>query len=124
MTTEFLRLSGESARRSDVRCEIVALGGKAGYERIEGLKWPLSNVTLGFSAENQEWFNKRWSHMRKIAEAGWRVNCSYEPALGPIDFGDALPLLSQVIFGGHSGPNAKPCNVQWARDTNRTMPRS
>jgi protein gp37 len=79
--------------------------------------WPLPNVTLGFSAENQEWFDKRWPHMREVALAGWKVNCSYEPALGPIDFGDALPLLSQVIFGGHSGPNAKPCDVQWARDT-------
>lgn len=112
-----LRLEGESARRSDIRCEITALGGRPGYERVGGLKWPLPNVTLGFSAENQEWFDKRWPHMRKVAEAGWKVNCSYEPALGPIDFGDALPLLSQVIFGGHSGPNAKPCDIQWARNT-------
>lgn len=87
----------------------VFLAGRSGGQ--------LSNVTLGFSAENQEWFDKRWPHMRKVAEAGWKVNCSYEPALGPINFGDALPLLSQVIFGGHSGPNAKPCDVQWARDT-------
>src|SRR5678815_260030 len=48
---------------------------------------PLPNVQLGFSAEDQPNFDKRWESMRKLAAAGWFVWCSYEPALGPLDVG-------------------------------------
>lgn len=59
---------------------------------------------------------------------------SVEPMLGPINFAAhfrasaqwrTLPNgdktgpwygLNQLIFGGESGPGARPCNVEWIRD--------
>jgi protein gp37 len=39
---------------------------------------------LGFSAENQEWFDKRWADMRPLAAAGWPVFVSVAPMLGSV----------------------------------------
>jgi protein gp37 len=91
--------------------------------------WPLKNVWLGFSAENQETFNARYRPMAKLADAGWTTFCSAEPLLGPIDmtssespkylgsFVNALESreasLSWVIVGGESGHNARSCRVEW-----------
>jgi protein gp37 len=55
----------------------------------------------------------------------WRVEClrsipavvrflSYEPALGPLDDLD-LQGIDWLIFGGESGPNFRPANLDWAR---------
>lgn len=87
---------------------------------------PLPNVWLGFSAENQEYFDARWEHMRKLAAAGWNVWCSAEPLLGPIDLkldhrdselsDERRHGLSWVVVGGESGHGARPFNIQWARD--------
>lgn len=49
-------------------------------ERQYGEVW--GNLWLGFSAENQEWFDKRWPIIRDTP-AVVRF-CSYEPALGPL----------------------------------------
>src|SRR5262249_58310217 len=38
--------------------------------------WP------GFSAENQEWFDRRWADMRTLAEARWFCFVSIPPMLG------------------------------------------
>ncbi len=82
-------------------------------------RWPLPlrNVYLGFSAEDQECFDARWSHMRKLAAAGWNVWCSAEPLLSGINMEAALrDGLSWVVVGGESGHGARPFNIQWARD--------
>jgi protein gp37 len=39
---------------------------------------------LGFSAERQKEFDERWTHIRKLAEAGWIVFVSVAPMLGPV----------------------------------------
>lgn len=108
-------------------------------------QWPLPNVHLGFSAENQEYFDARWAHMHQLAAAGWKVWCSAEPLLGPIDMSypqsmypkgppvccSGLPNecgcmglpteppvaseLCQVVVGGESGHGTRPCNVEWVR---------
>jgi protein gp37 len=143
---ESIRLDGDVARRSDIRCEIVKRGGREGYEHIEGLQWPLKNVHLGVSVEDQNTADERipWL-LRAPGAVRW---VSYEPALGPVDFeatpaGDILSLcegcgdtgndgtgaangcelceglgrLNWIVVGGESGPGARPFNVQWARDT-------
>lgn len=46
---------------------------------------PRHHCHLGFSAEDQQRFDERWSHMRKLAAAGWKVWCSAEPLLSAID---------------------------------------
>jgi protein gp37 len=60
---------------------------------------------LGFSAENQTWFDRRWRYMALMAEMGWFVWVSCAPLLGPIRLpDDALELLRWVIVGGEEGP--------------------
>src|SRR5262249_44408439 len=41
---------------------------------------PLTNVQIGFSAEDQDNFNRRWELLRHLAEAGrWFIWASIEP---------------------------------------------
>ena len=89
-------------------------------ERLGGLKWPLPNVYLGVSTENQKYADERIPPLLDTPAAIRFV--SYEPALGPIDIKEILLGMTSchrpdwLIFGGESGPNARPCNIQWARD--------
>jgi protein gp37 len=93
-------------------------------------RWPLPNVQLGFSAEDQPNFDARSQHMRKLATAGWFVWWSYEPALGPVNSRDALWVgpeggwehsytrrnwLRWAVAGSESGQGARPCDEQWIR---------
>lgn len=83
-----------------------------------GRHWPLSNVWNGTSAENQETFDERWPHLKKVPTAvRW---LSLEPVLGPIILPpDALWAnggVQFVVVGGESGPGARPINPKWVRD--------
>lgn len=79
----------------------------------------LSNHYFGFTAENQEWLDKRVIRMSKWPSwAKWWLSC--EPLLGPMDFIDVLdnsnasdPKLSWVVVGCESGPNRRPCRIEW-----------
>jgi protein gp37 len=62
---------------------------------------------LGFSAETQGDFDKRWPPMRRLAEQGWKVFVSLAPLIGPIRLpDDSLTLLKWVIVSGEEGPHA------------------
>ena len=82
--------------------------------------WPLSNVWLGTSVENQK--NEWRIPILLQTQAAIRF-ISFEPLLGPIDFSahsgihcpDALGLIDWCIVGGESGPRARPMNPDWAR---------
>jgi protein gp37 len=87
-------------------------------EDFVSLQWPLPNVWLGFSAEDQETFDRRWRYMKPLAEAGWTVFASLEPLLGSIILPDdflAFGARVQVIVGGESGPDARPMHPDWVR---------
>jgi protein gp37 len=87
--------------------------------------WPLPNVWLGVSAEDQRRADQRIPDLLATPAAIRFV--SAEPLLGPIDFGrmqDGLPdnawltwldTLDWIIVGGESGPNARPMHPDWAR---------
>ncbi|KKN81348.1 hypothetical protein LCGC14_0319610 [marine sediment metagenome] len=81
-------------------------------------RWPLPNVWLGTSIEDQATADKRINYLRKCpAEIRF---VSYEPALGPIDFEEHVVNkrpLDWIIVGGESGPGARPFDVNWARKT-------
>lgn len=106
----------------------------------KGWRWPLQNVWLGVSAENQETADERIPILLRVPAAIRWV--SYEPALGRIDFdrecvvprdgervvvrwlggsyAGALPRargLDWIVVGGESGGGARPFDVNWARDT-------
>ena len=72
--------------------------------------WP-ANARPGFTAENQEWYDKRAPAAQAIA-APWFV--SYEPALGPVDF-RGFGRVSWLIVGGESGGGARPMPEAWVR---------
>lgn len=81
--------------------------------------WPLPNVWLGVTAENQRWADERIPILLDTPAAVRFV--SYEPALGPLNLwlqtaNDEGWLLDWVIAGGESGANARPFDPQWARD--------
>jgi protein gp37 len=80
--------------------------------------WPLPNVWLGVSAEDQKWWDVRVPALLETPAAVRFV--SAEPLLGPIDMrldrehGDSAP--DWLIIGGESGPGARPMDVEWVRD--------
>jgi protein gp37 len=88
--------------------------------RLDRMPWPLSNVQLGFSAEDQTRFDERWKMARELDIQRWFVWASLEPLLGPIDASSALGTLgshlSWAVAGGESGPRARPLEVNWIRD--------
>lgn len=95
--------------------------------------WPLPNVWLGVSVENQETADARIPLLLQTPAAKRFV--SYEPALGPVDFRrylkDTKPIksiedipsifdvriLDWLIVGGESGPGARPMRIEWIEST-------
>ncbi|MGH9022584.1 MAG: DUF5131 family protein, partial [Acidimicrobiia bacterium] len=82
-------------------------------------RWPLPNVWLGGSVENQEALDAR---AVDILETKTAVRfLSAEPLLGPIDLAattcwdDPSAGFNWVIVGGESGPGARPMDLSWAR---------
>lgn len=100
--------------------------------RIFGYHWAMPDfIHLGVSVENQATADARIPDLLDTPAAKRFV--SYEPALGPVDFqnlhgvgfdalyGACTPRrrINQIIVGGESGPDARPFDVRWARDTIR-----
>ena len=78
-------------------------------------EWP-ENVLPGFTAENQEWFDRRAVSAVDFAHTfGVRWFVSYEPALGPVDFMPGMPGIAWLIVGGESGAGARPMPEAWVR---------
>lgn len=73
-------------------------------------RWPLPNVWLGVSAEDQTRYDERVPDL--LATPAAVHFFSFEPLLGPIR---ADYLGEWSIVGGESGPGARPMNVEWAR---------
>ena len=99
-------------------------------EAGNGLKfqnWPLHNVWLGVSAENQKYLDERLEYLLQCKAATRFLSC--EPLLGeieipfigtaPKDWGygyvNIAHLLGWVIVGGESGPGARLMEAKWAR---------
>jgi len=76
-------------------------------------EWPLPNVWLGVSAENQKWADIRIPALLDTPAAVRFV--SAEPLLGLLNLTPWLPRLSWIIAGGESGSGARPMDENWAR---------
>ena len=78
--------------------------------------WPLKNVWLGVSAENQATYNQRVPLLSNIVEK--TVNfISMEPLLELVDVPAVdLSRIDWIIAGGESGPGARPVKTQWFRE--------
>ena len=102
-------------RRSIVKTEIKEHDDGA-YSKLTGPAWPLPNVWLGASVEDQARADERIPNLLRCPAAVRFLSC--EPLLGELDIGRWLcdnVYLNWVIVGGESGPNARPCDVAWIR---------
>jgi len=87
------------------------------------LHWPLPNVWLGVSVENQRWADIRVPALLETPAAVRFLSC--EPLLGPVTLADHWvcadpyrrdePSIGWVIVGGESGPRARAMHPDWAR---------
>lgn len=86
---------------------------------LDGLSvpWPLPNVWLGVSVENQRFANERIPVL--LQTPAEKRFISAEPLLEAIDLRYPSLVsgreLDWVIVGGESGPGARPFNLAWAR---------
>lgn len=87
------------------------------------IQWPLPNVWLGTSVENQNAADQRITHLLECPAAARFLSC--EPLLGTVDIAsgagvtywdDATAGIHWVIVGGELGPKARVCSVAWIRD--------
>lgn len=99
------------------------------FEGVSLVPFPLPNVWLGVSAEDQKTADERIPLLLQTPAAVRFV--SAEPLLEAVDltsqfgmlmsdedgeYGPVLsPGLSWVITGGESGPGARPCDIAWIR---------
>lgn len=160
---EYLSAPGAARRIYELACDLTLefelLGGFCNFVLIApgidarqapaGTKiyldvWPLPNVWLGVSVEDQQTADARIPDLLATPAAVRFV--SYEPALGPVDFrrwllpearvhmhgepspetaealkalvkaaGRKLGCLDWIIAGGESGPHARPAHPDWFR---------
>jgi protein gp37 len=82
--------------------------------------WPLPNVWLGISVEDQRWARIRIPKLIETTASIRFLSC--EPLLGPVDLMDvpsagsgSPPEYSWVIVGGESGPGARSIDPGWVR---------
>lgn len=79
-------------------------------------RFPLPNVWLGVSVEDQKRADERRHSMAELAAEGWTTWVSYEPALGPVEW-RGWDFLNWLVSGGESGPDARPSHPDWHRTT-------
>ena len=86
--------------------------------------WPLPNVWIGVTVEDQQRADLRVPALLGTPAARRFLSC--EPLLGPVDLdrswlgakidqGPRDPRVDWVIAGGESGPDARPMHPDWAR---------
>lgn len=79
-----------------------------GWRRMMSVRgWPLPNVWLGVSVEDQTRADERREDLRTLAYQGWVTWVSYEPALSAVDW-RGWEFIRWLVSGGESGRNARP----------------
>jgi protein gp37 len=85
----------------------------------DAVQWPLPNVYLGTSIEDQATAEERIPLLLRCPAAGRFLSC--EPLLGyTIVSYSALLALRGVIVGGETGRGARPFDPTWARRSRRS----
>jgi len=130
MRAYMVALSGLDGDQRAERLETAAIeatGDAFAIDRLYDVAWPLPNVWLGVSVEDQARADERIPDLLATPGAVRFLSC--EPLLGPVDLkgwiyrgwdGDirhARPAasISWVIAGGESGSGARPMHPDWAR---------
>jgi protein gp37 len=84
--------------------------------QVDMMSWPLPNVWLGVSVENQDEADKRIPLLQQTPAAVHWLSC--EPLLDHIEIGEAAapsPGISWVVVGGESGQEPRPMQMEHAR---------
>ena len=125
---------------------VVGLAGlerQAGIDAIDAMAWPLSNVWMGVSVEDQKRADERIPDLLATPAAVRFLSC--EPLLGQVDLDRVVLIesdawqrgkpgvsisalrgwyggwepertaLDWVVVGGESGPGSRPMHPDWAR---------
>ena len=100
-----INLHGKPVQNPLARAEVV--------EAACAAPWPLPNVWMGTSVENQLTADDRIPFLAATPAAIRFLSC--EPLLGPIDMGGAIGAIDWLIAGCESGPRARPCETGWIR---------
>jgi len=130
-------LSNLNYRKEQVGVEAELMSGFDRYatDSPANCAWPLPNVHLGVSVENRATAEERIPILLETPAALRFL--SVEPLLEGVDISwylkprscrpdplsptfaivkeVATPAIDWVIVGGESGPNARPCNIDWIR---------
>lgn len=115
----FQILTKRAARMRDYIQSVdpAALNEINGQQLTPELKWPLQNVWLGVSVEDQMRADERRDALIDLAEQGWLTWVSYEPALGPVNW-NGWEFLRWMVAGAESRQNktARPALRDWFRE--------
>lgn len=126
MLSYLLRLGRSANLLNDA---VRSLGHSLTRNDQDLVSWPLPNVWIGVSIEDQETADARVPVLLKSPAAKHWV--SAEPLLGPVSF-DSVPVgmfgalrpfgtvgvgprIDFCVVGGESGPKARPMHPDWAR---------
>jgi len=100
------------SKRVDKLCSALKYGPFRPHE--------MTNQYFGFTAENQEWYDRRfkiWKTGKPQWAQGW---LSVEPMLGPIDLKlGSYPdenLFRWIVVGCESGARRRSCQIEWVKD--------
>lgn len=94
------------------------------FDGMEGIPWPLPNVYLGTSVENQTEADRRLPELVKLAAQGWHTWVSMEPQIERVEVGtwfwsamskEHKCAIDWLVQGCESGPHARPFELAWAR---------
>ncbi|HDZ74345.1 MAG TPA: phage Gp37/Gp68 family protein [Aurantimonas coralicida] len=109
-----------------LEAEARAFGHTFNFEGHSLLRWPIPNIWLGTSVEDQRRADERMPHLLNAPAAVRFLSC--EPLLGPIDLREVstagvgaaagnkmADCLHWVIAGGESGPRARGMDPAWPR---------
>ena len=101
--------------RQDIGLNHALINWKGGGLAVSLRKaFPLPNVWLGTSIENQKAADSRDLPLIKLNNLGWTTFYSVEPLLEKVTLN--LNGISWVIVGGESGKGARPCHYEWILD--------
>jgi len=84
------------------------------YEKWSLIPFPLPNLIVGTTAENQRRADERIPLLLQTQAAHRMV--SVEPQLGYVDFDSNAAQLSLVVVGCETGAGRRPCNIEWIID--------
>lgn len=128
----------EWATREGVQDRVALWATVKARRFVSTLPWPLPNVWLGTSVEDQPAADERTPWLLRTPAAVRWLSC--EPLLGPVNLtrlhheglvnvdalhgrhgvlrplGGANERIDWVVAGGESGPKARPMHPDWVRD--------